>query len=219
MGGILAGELVVALGTHVVLLPLWILLWTGDAETAFLWFLLSRLAYVLFTGLALHAQDEGEWFTRRWGPEGGFRRFRVAVLALMDNDFITFMIVCWKNQGSLNGSFPHWAYPAVGIPLLVGSLVVKSWAVRTLGGGAFFWRSFFIPPGEARYVVKGPYRWFKNPMYTVGYAWTYGMALVLRSMPGLIGGLVAQTLVLLLEFWAERPHTERMKTRAAGPRR
>ena len=219
MGGFRKGEILAILGAHAALAPLWIAILAAGHDaggTAFVLFLASRLAYVLYTGLALRAQDEDGWFTRRWGPEGGFRRFRGIVLTLMHNDCITLFLVCWTSRGTINGSLPHWADPYLGILLVVAGLGIKTWAVRTLGGGAFYWRSFFIPPEKTRYVVAGPYRWFSNPMYTVGYAPMYGVALLLRSMPGLIAALAAQALVLVFYAWAERPHTERMKVRDAG---
>src|SRR5947209_160234 len=40
--------------------------------------LASRLAYVLYVGLALRRQERTGYFTRRYGPEEGFRRFRRA---------------------------------------------------------------------------------------------------------------------------------------------
>ncbi len=219
MGGFRRGEVLTILGLHLALVPVWIGVLASDRPegTAFACFLASRLAYVLFTGLALRAQDEEAWFTRRWGPEGGFRRFRGVVLTLMHNDTVTLVLVSWTSRGTINGSLPPWADPYLGILLLVAGIAIKTWAVRTLGGGAYFWRSFFIPPEKSRYVVAGPYRWFANPMYTVGYAPAYGVALLLRSVPGLIAALVAQSLVLVLNAWAERPHTERMRVRDAGP--
>jgi protein-S-isoprenylcysteine O-methyltransferase Ste14 len=203
-------------GTHVLIAPAWIAILVSNSVTAaFACFLASRLAYVLFAGFALRAQDESGWWTRRWGPERGYRRFRAVVLVLMHYDSVGMALVSWTSRGTLNGDVPAWAVVALGGVLVVAGVGVKTWAVRTLGGGAYFWRSFFIPPEQTRYVVAGPYRWLEHPMYTVGYAHAYGIALLARSLPGLIAALVAQALVLVLNAWAEKPHTLRMKVRGA----
>lgn len=199
------------------LAPAWFaLLWLRSGEAAFVFFLASRGAYVCFVGLSLRAQDELQWFTRRWGAEEGFSRFRRAVSLLMTNDAVSIMLVCWLSRGTLRTGLPDWTVVSLGMALAVFGVAMKSWAVSTLGTGSYYWRSFFISPEASRYVVAGPYRWFDNPMYTAGYAHAYGLALVLHSVPGLIAALVAQSLVLLLNHFAEKPHTERMRLRAAG---
>ena len=48
---------------------------------------LSRLAYVLYVGSALRAQERSARFTRRWGPERGFKRFRRVAAFIMKPEF------------------------------------------------------------------------------------------------------------------------------------
>ncbi len=200
----------------VVLAAAWYgILRTGSASGAFAFFLASRTAYVSFTGLALRAQDESGWWTRRWGAVEGFCRFRQVTALFMFNDAASIGLVCWTSRGSLRAELPDGALAALGAVLVVLGFGVKGWAVATLGRGSYYWKSFFIPPSKARYVVSGPYRWFANPMYTVGYVQAYGVALCLRSWPGLIAAGVAHSLILLLNHWAEKPHTERMRIRTA----
>jgi protein-S-isoprenylcysteine O-methyltransferase Ste14 len=186
---------------------------SGSAPAAFAFFLASRAAYVSFVGFSLRAQDASGWWTRRWGPEGGYHRFKNGASLAMTNDAAAIGLVCWTSRGSLGGTVPLGVLEALGIALVILGVGMKAWAVATLGKGSFYWRSFFIPPAHTRYVVAGPYRWFANPMYTVGYAQAYGVALCLASLPGLIAALVAQSLVLVLNHWAEKPHTERMRRR------
>jgi protein-S-isoprenylcysteine O-methyltransferase Ste14 len=196
----------------------WVAILRLDAPVfAFAFFLLSRMAYVGFAGVALRAQDGSEWWTRRWGPEGGFLRYRRAVSVLMNNDGVALALVCWTSRGSLPPSAHPVLVAALGGLLVALGIGMKSWAARTLGPGSYHWRSFFLPAAPGAFKTSGPYRWFRNPMYTVGYAHAYGLALLLRSTPGLIAALVAQSLILLLNHWAERPHTERM--RSASPAR
>ena len=202
---------------HLILGLAWAgILLSGSSATAFAYFLASRAVYVSFVGFSLRAQDESGWWTRRWGPEGGYHRFRNSVTVVMHNDAVSIVLVCWMSRGSLGGDVPRWLLEALGIALVVLGVGVKAWAVATLGRGSYYWRSFFIPHHSTKYVVAGPYRWLENPMYTVGYLQAYGIALCLASIPGLIASLVAQCLVLVLNHWAERPHTERMRQRTPG---
>jgi protein-S-isoprenylcysteine O-methyltransferase Ste14 len=202
---------------HVVLALIWAgVLLTRSPSVAFVFFLASRAFYVSFVGLSLRAQDESGWWTRRWGPEGGYHRFKAACTLVMHNDAVSIAMVCWTSRMTLGESVPLAVQEALGIVLILLGVGVKAWAVATLGKGSYYWRSFFIPRANSKYVVAGPYRWFENPMYTVGYVQAYGIALCLSSLPGLIASLVAQCLVLVLNHWAERPHTERMRGRNPG---
>ena len=57
-------------------------------------------------------------------------------------------------------------------------------------------------------VTTGPYRWFRNPMYTVGYAHAYGFALAFLSWPGLLAALCDQVAILVFHLAVERPHVK-----------
>src|SRR5213592_609591 len=56
--------------------------------------LASRLAYVLYVGLALKRQDRTEYLTRRYGVEAGFQRFRRVAAFVMANDAVSLAVLC-----------------------------------------------------------------------------------------------------------------------------
>jgi len=200
---------------HAALVPgLVAVLLSGSAPVALSYAIAARLAYAGLVTVALISQDRYGWFTRRWGAEGGFRRFRALALLLMNHDGAAFVLACWAGRGTLEIPLPGWAALAAGAVLAATGIGVKTWAARTLPDGAYTWRSFFVPPGESRWVVTGPYRWIRNPMYTVGYLQCWGLALGLRSVPGLWASGVAHAAILLVNHLAERPHSARLKARA-----
>src|SRR2546427_2393870 len=90
-------------------------LWTA---LALAYHLASRLAYVLYVGLALRRQERTGYFTRRYGPEEGFRRFRRAAAILMSSDAVRFVALCLVSRNT----------PAIGVPrdlvLAAGAVVV-----------------------------------------------------------------------------------------------
>jgi len=59
-------------------------------------------------------------------------------------------------------------------------------------------------------VATGPYRFISSPMYTVGYLQMYGLALMLRSFPGLIAAGFSQVAILTFYFLIEQPHFRRL---------
>ena len=175
--------------------------------------LVSRLAYVLYIGIALKRQEDTACFTRRYGATEAFRRFRRTAAILMNNDAVGFVVLCFITRGTLPLGvidLPRAAVIATGAALLLVGVVIKLWAAATLGAGAYYWRDFFAPEGHVVTRTAGPYKFLKNPMYTVGYLQTYGLALVTASLPGLIAAAIDQAGILLFYQLVERPHVERM---------
>ncbi len=172
----------------------------------------SRLAYVLFAGIALRRQERNEAYTRAWGVEGGFQRFRRIVSALMVNDVFAFGLLCLVTRDTIAVDVPRVALIAVGVALVAVGISVKVWAANTLGGEAYYWYNFFAPPkGSApRIVLAGPYRFLSNPMYTVGYLQAYGFALITGSMAGLWAAAFLHLAILAFYFAVEKPHFQRL---------
>jgi protein-S-isoprenylcysteine O-methyltransferase Ste14 len=177
--------------------------------------LASRLAYVLYVGLALRRQERTGYFTRRYGVEEGFRRFRRVAASLMYNDGLSFVALCLVSRNTLAVQLPHDLTVAAGIVFVVVGVLIKAWAGATLGHGAYYWSNFFEPASRTTPSSAGPYRFFRNPMYTVGYLPLYGIALLTQSLPGLIAALFDQAAILTFYRSVEKPHFDRSIGQAA----
>jgi len=176
------------------------------AWIAFAYHIASRLAYVLGVGLTLRRQDRTGFVTERHGVEGGFQRFRRTAAFLMGNDAVSFVLLCLVSANSLRIGLPRALTLGVGVIFVVVGVLTKLWAAATLGDG-YYWRNFFAPADPVP-NSGGPYRWLRNPMYTVGYLPTYGLALMTGSMLGLVAALFDQTAILLFYRLVEKPHFE-----------
>lgn len=169
-----------------------------------------RLVYVGFVAIALWRQERAAVFTRMAGAEAGFRRFKRVAVILMNGDAAAFILLCVVTPRTFTSPASVPVTIIAGIALIVLGLGVKLWAARTLGPGAYYWRNFFFPPQRPEPVAAGPYRFVANPMYTVGYLQTYGLALVFTSWPGLIAAAIAQTSILVMYVAVEKPHFDRL---------
>jgi len=178
--------------------------------------LASRLAYVLYVGLALHRQDRTAYLTRRYGADAGFRRFRRAAAFVMANDAVSFVVLCLVGANTLRVGLPRGLEITVGAVLALVGVATKMWAAATLGDG-YYWRNFFTPADRIVPKAAGPYRWLKNPMYTVGYLPSYGLALATASALGLIAALFDQCAILTFYHLVEKPHFERHRTAPPEP--
>lgn len=182
----------------------------------FAYHIASRLAYVLGVGFTLRRQDRTGFVTERHGVEAGFQRFRRTAALLMGNDAVSFVVLCVVSANALQIALPRALTLAVGVAFVVVGILTKLWAAATLGDG-YYWRNFFAPADPVP-TSGGPYRWLKNPMYTVGYLPTYGLALVTGSVLGLVAALFDQTAILLFYRLVEKPHFELLTSEPGSAR-
>lgn len=171
--------------------------------------LASRLAYVLYIGIGLARHERRAASTGRYGGEEAFRLFRRGAGLFMYNDALSFVVLCGVTRGSLTLGIPRGVAITAGVILAIVGVGTKVWARATVGAGAYYWRDFFFPVDRPA-VSSGPYALLRNPMYTVGYLQTYGLALLTASLPGLIAAAIDQAGILLFYRLVERPHVERI---------
>ncbi|MGH7581833.1 MAG: PEMT/PEM2 family methyltransferase [Gemmatimonadales bacterium] len=175
--------------------------------------LVFRLLYVVGVGVALRLEETRRLFTATRGGEGGFERFRSLASPVMALDAVTFVTMAWLTRGTLRVAIPVAVRIGVGAVLIVLAIGVKVWARETLGEKAYYWHNFFVPGAWTAPVSQGPYRWFRNPMYTVGYLHAYGFALAMASWPALLFALFDQGAILVFHFAVEEPHYRRLTGR------
>src|SRR5262249_22025860 len=103
-----------------------------------------------------------------------------------------------------------------GVLLGAIGLGVKAWATRILGPQAYYWYNFFEPTEPVQWVPRGPYKALKNPMYSVGYVQTYGLALICGSLHGLIASAFMHICIFIFNATVETPHFEALASKAKG---
>lgn len=175
--------------------------------------LASRLAYVVGVGVALRQQDRQQVFTRRYGAEAGFQRFRRAASIVMNNDALSFVVLCLVTRRSIDLSWPWSLSLALGTLFIVLGVSIKLWAAARLGSAAYYWHNFFVPGDLVAPDPPGPYRYLKNPMYTLGYLHAYGFAVASESWPGLVAAAFDQMAILAFHHWVEKPHFDALVER------
>ena len=174
----------------------------------------SRLAYVVGVGVALRRQQHQQAFTRHKGPQAGFLQFRRVAATLMNNDAVSFVLLCVVTRQTLRLPVPGTAAVAGGVLLIAIGAITKIWAARCLGSEAYYWHDFFAVGDPVVPELSGPYRFLKNPMYTLGYLQAYGVAVLCGSWPGLLAAGFDQAAILAFHHLVERPHYE-LRTKVA----
>ena len=146
--------------------------------------------------------------------------FRLIATTVLDLDVVAFMCVVYREWLAQSGTgcagdsldyfcVPDWlAYP-LGALLIVTSLYGKASAHRTLGHYAWFWGDFFFRVSGSL-VFDGIFELFPHPMYTAGYAWMYGFALIVRSYGLFALVIVCHLLQMGFLSAVETPHIEKI---------
>lgn len=187
--------------------------WTAWAIAALAYNIASRLAYVIVVGVMLTRQDRHQVFTRTLGVEAGFRRFRRIASLIMNNDGASFILLCLVTRQTLPAGVSPILMIVAGVALCVIGVGTKAWAASSLGADGYYWRNFFDDKPHVEMEKPGPYRFLKNPMYTLGNLHMYGFALVTGSLPGVAASVFAHAAVMTFNHVVEKPHFARVKDR------
>jgi len=199
-----------ALGAAVVLLP-------GQGPLAFAYYTLARLGYVFYVSVSLRAQSQRLGLESRETAEARHQVFSRQVLRFQNVDGIAFVCLCIATWSTIPWRGWEWACITGGALLIGVGAGTKAWAVRCLGLGSYTWHDFFVPKENFVPCRTGPYRYLSDPMYTVGYLQTYGVALVCGSWHGLAGSLLAQASLLVVNEFVEKPHFRRLCAAVVEP--
>jgi phosphatidylethanolamine N-methyltransferase len=136
--------------------------------------------------------------------------YRVLVDLILGTDLTTYLAFCiahFEKPTSI-GLLDIVLY-AIGILLCVFNLWAKSDAHRVLGDYAWYWGDFFFLL-DKNLIFDGIFQMFPHPMYTVGYAFYYGLSLITRSKEVLVVSFMGHMLQLLFLVSVENPHIEKI---------
>ena len=157
---------------------------------------------MIWVGRALQRQDR---------PAGAFQPFRRRAAFIMNNDAVSFVLMCVLTYGTWPAATSRLLLALLGSTLVIVGLGVKLWARAAVGADRYYWRDFFGPPAPADAApVGGPYRYFKNPMYTIGNLHLEGLALIAASPAALVVALFSHAAILVFNHVVERPHVQRL---------
>ncbi len=101
--------------------------------------------------------------------------------------------------------------PIAGIVLVASSTYAKIASHKVIGQYAWYWGDFFFMVKRSKELnFNGIFEVFPHPMYSVGYAWKYGVALLSRSY--MVFGVAAFAHMLQMFFLVavESPHMDKI---------
>jgi protein-S-isoprenylcysteine O-methyltransferase Ste14 len=152
-----------------------------------------------------------QWMRDTWGEQRARRYNNLALGIVFQHQGLVHGAVMETWTGTL--SVPYvWTLYILGIALAVIGGGIKLWSTYVTSLDIYYYNDMFIGRAgapESELILRGPYRWFKNPMYSVGNLQAYGSALMDASWQGLIIAGVFHASLYAFYFLLERPFVRR----------
>jgi len=136
--------------------------------------------------------------------------FRLLVNIILGADLVTyctFNYVYLEVPASL-GLMNILLY-TIGLTLSVFGVWSKADAHRVLGEYAWYWGDFFFLLDSEELVFDGIFQMFPHPMYTVGYSFYYGYAMICHSYTVLWVSVLAHICQMIFLVFIEDPHIQK----------
>lgn len=136
--------------------------------------------------------------------------FRFVVMVVLACDVLSYfvaVIVLWEWP---TGTYTLLDYTrwVVGVALICIATWSKTDAHRVIGDYAWYWGDFFFLL-DADLVFDGVFEMVPHPMYTVGYAFMYGLSLLSRSLPVFYISLFGHLAQMAFLTFVENPHIDK----------
>ena len=141
----------------------------------------------------------------RFGEERAFRAYETLAGLMFLNQGLGVGCMAALHVPRWEHAVPAPVFLAAGAALFVSGLAVKAWATLTVGVDVYYFRDMFLGRPLASACDGGPYRFMRNPMYSLGQLQGYGYALVYGSLPGLVAAATGHLLIYAFYLVAERP--------------
>lgn len=172
-----------------------------------------RLAYFFYIGFTLRSAHSDQ-NKRRANTYEEWLRFKNKASFIINGDALLLALIILLSIGSLPPLIQYGHTMIVGLALACVGITVKLEAYRLVGEKGYYWYNFFCSVEEREYTPRGIYRYLDNPMYGVGYLHAFGLALIFRSVWGIIFALFDWGVIWAFYFFFERSHTLRNRNSA-----
>lgn len=143
-----------------------------------------------------------------------FRQVENVVLANDLMSYIVLSVVCWEHMSIFS--------PVDVLCFLFGcgtigfALWSKSDAHRVIGDFAWYWGDFFFLLDKSL-TFDGIFQMFPHPMYTVGYAFMYGVPVMTKSYTLFYMSVFGHLCQLAFLAFVETPHIDRTYNQMSEP--
>ncbi|MCU0329060.1 MAG: phosphatidylethanolamine N-methyltransferase family protein [Chitinophagales bacterium] len=186
---------------------------------AIIWFVVRQS----FLFLSFTPNGIANWMKNKWGEVDGGELYLLITAFSFWYRARSFTIFVqhtqWDFFPSLKTYFPTLfqfmgfevnALIIISYCFVIFGLIINTWAFVLIERGAYYYMDMFYGRFLTSFQKSGPYKVFENPMYGPGQLPSYGVALAVGSVSGLLMTLANQIFAYLFYYYLEKPHIKRV---------
>lgn len=181
-----------------------------NSSLAIPYFMAFEVFYVGFISLALSKNGLRLWFIKTWGEENGYLAFEAILGFLFFHNGVSIGYLASSTPSDLFHVIPEnllWIIVAI---LFISGFVIKILAAKAVTIEIYYWKDMFLGRKISDFVVSGPYKYFKNPMYGLGQLQAYATAIWYGSTYGLAAAFINQALIFTFYYLVENEFINRV---------
>lgn len=181
-----------------------------NSSLAMTYFLTFEVLYVGFITITLSNNGIRLWFIKIWGEEKGYLVFEAILGFLFFHNGVSIGYIASSTPGDLFQFIPDnllWAMVSI---LFFTGFVIKILAAKAVSIDIYYWKDMFLGRKISEFVVSGPYKYFKNPMYGLGQLQAYATALFYGSSFGFAAAALNQALIFAFYYLVETAFIRRV---------
>ncbi len=187
-----------------------------NSKLAITYFVAFEVFYVGFITIALSKNGLRLWFIKTWGEEKGYLAFEAILGFLFFHNGVSIGYIASSTPGDLFHFLPEsllWIIVAI---LFISGFVIKILAAKAVSIEIYYWKDMFLGRKICEFVVSGPYKYFKNPMYGLGQLQAYATAMWYGSAYGLTAAFLNQALIFTFYYLVETEFIRRVYIKGAA---
>ncbi len=175
-----------------------------NTDLAAVYFYISEILYIGFITVVLSKNGLRHWFIRKWGNEGGYLSFEAILGFLFFHNGACIGYVASSSPGNLFSSVNRELLLTLASLVFLSGFTIKILAAKAVTIEIYYWKDMFAGKKITDFVVTGPYKYFKNPMYGIGQLPAYATAVWYGSELGLAAAFLNQFLIFSFYFLVEK---------------
>ncbi len=183
---------------------------THNSDVAIYYFIASEICYILFISLVLSENGLRKRFVKKWGEEKGYLIYEGILGFIFYHNFTSIGYVSSSSPGNLFDFVSPVILTVVVAIMFFTGFTVKVWSAWVVGVDIYYWKDMFLGKKISDFVVVGPYKYIRNPMYGIGQIQAYAVAIWYQSENGLIAAAVNQICVFSFFYMVEKPFIKRV---------
>lgn len=182
-----------------------------NTNLARVYFILSEVFYLGFITFVLSKNGLRHWFIKKWHKEDeGYLTYEAILGFLFFHNGISIGYIASSGPGNLFDFMNKDFLSLLVILMFVSGFTVKIWAAKAVTIEIYYWKDMFLGKEITDFVLTGPYKYFKNPMYGIGQLPAYATAIWYGSEYGLIAAFSNQVLIFSFYYLVEKKFIKRV---------